>query len=65
MDEDTSREDSRVVASLRQLLTREVLQDVRDVWFQDFTNDHQLIAPPPDRLSRWFKRDDEFDRVCR
>jgi len=40
------------------------LDDVVKFWFAHFKDDRQLVAPPPDAVMRWFKRDEEFDKAC-
>lgn len=49
---------------VRDLINPALLQQALDFWFSHFTSARQLIAPPREAVSKWFKRDDELDKAC-
>jgi hypothetical protein len=52
-----------MITHLKKVLNRELLAEVRSLWFQHF-NSESFILPGQDELKRWFSKDVELDRAC-
>jgi hypothetical protein len=52
------------MSQLQEYITPSLLQQAISFWFSHLTNERQLIAPPREAASRWFKRDEDFDKAC-
>jgi hypothetical protein len=52
-----------MITHLKKVLNRELLTEVRSLWFQHF-NSESFILPGQDELKRWFSKDVELDRAC-
>ncbi|KAH8820088.1 hypothetical protein F5884DRAFT_37449 [Xylogone sp. PMI_703] len=49
---------------LQNLITLHVLEDIRQVWFQHLENEDDYLAPGREKVLRWFRTDEEFDKIC-
>ncbi|KAJ5175289.1 uncharacterized protein N7482_001166 [Penicillium canariense] len=51
-------------SELNETLTADLLDEVREFWFEYFEDEDALILPGQRELDRWFIRDDDFDKIC-
>lgn len=52
------------MSQLPKSITPDLLRQTIDFWFSHFTSEHELIAPPQEAVSKWFKRDEQLDKAC-
>ena len=50
--------------SLRAVFNASVFETVRNLWFQNVTDDTELILPPANLIKQWFTSDAAFDKIC-
>ncbi|EON98266.1 hypothetical protein UCRPA7_6192 [Phaeoacremonium minimum UCRPA7] len=53
-----------MASSIREIITPTLLQDVRTTWFEQCDSDELVILPSQDTMMQWFRRNEEFDRIC-
>ncbi|KAM5351149.1 hypothetical protein ACJ41O_003872 [Fusarium nematophilum] len=56
--------DSQPFNGLKDVLTHEKLQALREFWFEHLTSDDDRVIPKPEQQRRWFFSDKEFDSIC-
>lgn len=49
---------------LEDVLSSDVLEDVRTLWFQHLKSDEIVILPPWSDCMRWFSKNEELDQSC-
>ena len=49
---------------LNEVLTPQVLDSVRSLWFKHLTNEDLFILPGVEDNLRWFRKNEEFDSMC-
>lgn len=49
---------------LKETLTPELLEEVREFWFEHIEDEDALIVPDQSDMQRWFTRDETFDKIC-
>ncbi|KUI64848.1 hypothetical protein VM1G_00102 [Cytospora mali] len=49
---------------VRQLLPPTLLGDLQILWFQHILNKEDMVVPCQESMMKWFKKDEEFDKIC-
>ena len=52
------------VSELKETLTPDLLEEVREFWFEHIEDENGLILPGQSDMQRWFTRDEIFDKIC-
>ena len=50
--------------SLRAAFNPSVFETARKFWFQNVTDDTELILPPANLIKQWLTSDTAFDKIC-
>lgn len=52
------------ISELKETLTPDLLEEIREFWFEHMEADDALILPGQSDMQRWFTRDETFDKIC-
>ncbi|OKP00330.1 hypothetical protein PENSUB_7787 [Penicillium subrubescens] len=52
------------VSELKETLTPDLLEEIREFWFEHMEDEDALILPGQSDMQRWFTRDETFDKIC-
>ncbi|RSL61023.1 hypothetical protein CEP54_006437 [Fusarium duplospermum] len=53
------------VIVLKKALTCQVLEDIRNFWFEHIIDNAQITVPSRDLATKWFSQNDDYDKTCR
>ncbi|KAF3387689.1 hypothetical protein F1880_000880 [Penicillium rolfsii] len=51
-------------SELKEALTPDLLEEIRNFWFDHVEDEDALIIPGQKEMQRWFSRDETFDKLC-
>jgi uncharacterized protein (DUF924 family) len=52
------------ISELKETLTPDLLEEIREFWFEHMEDEDALILPGQGDMQRWFTRDETFDKIC-
>ena len=52
------------ISELKETLTPDLLEEIREFWFEHMEDEDALILPGQSDMQRWFARDETFDKTC-
>lgn len=55
---------SSSLSELKETLTPNLLEEVRELWFEHIEDEDGLMLPGQSDMERWFIRDEAFDKIC-
>jgi hypothetical protein len=53
-----------MAALLQDLLTPQLLQDIRQVWFGHLEDEQHFVIPEISEVTAWFTEGSELDKIC-
>jgi len=51
-------------SELKQILSPALFDDVHKLWFDHICDEESLVLPGWNEMSKWFTRDEAFDKAC-